>query len=134
MLRKNSGFTLVELLIVVAIIGILAAIAIPQFAAYRAKAYCSAAKSDLANLAIAQEAYFTDFNAYTSGTATGGTSTLAMGAATFKPSDKVVVVTAAAAANTSFTATAVHSLCQQGSTGTTAGMYTWDSSAGGLVP
>ena len=59
-LSKKEGFTLVELLIVVAIIGILAAIAIPQFAAYREKAYCSAIKSDLANLAISEEAYFTD--------------------------------------------------------------------------
>ncbi len=69
-LSKKEGFTLVELLIVVAIIGILAAIAIPQFAAYREKAYCSAIKSDLANLAISEEAYFTDNNVYTATIAT----------------------------------------------------------------
>jgi len=63
-IQKKEGFTLVELLIVVAIIGILAAIAVPQFAAYREKAYCSAIKSDLANLAIAEEAYFTDYDFY----------------------------------------------------------------------
>ena len=132
MLRKNSGFTLVELLIVVAIIGILAAIAIPQFAAYRAKAYCSAAKSDLANLAIAQEAYFTDFTAYVGGSATAP-ATIAMGASTFAPSTGVTVVTAAVGA-TGFTATANHPNCLQGSTGTTGGTYTWDSAAGGLQP
>jgi type IV pilus assembly protein PilA len=42
-LRSNKeGFTLIELMIVIAIIGILAAIAIPNFIAYRNKAYCSA--------------------------------------------------------------------------------------------
>ncbi|MBL0712528.1 MAG: prepilin-type N-terminal cleavage/methylation domain-containing protein [Desulfosarcina sp.] len=46
-MRSNKeGFTLIELMIVIAIIGILAAIAIPNFIAYRNKAYCSAAESD----------------------------------------------------------------------------------------
>ena len=63
-LRSRKGFTLIELLIVVAIIGILAAIAIPQFAAYRAKAYNSAAQSDLKNFKSAMEAYFADASQY----------------------------------------------------------------------
>ncbi|MCK4622718.1 MAG: prepilin-type N-terminal cleavage/methylation domain-containing protein [Desulfuromonadales bacterium] len=63
-LKKQRGFTLIELLIVVAIIGILAAIAIPQFSSYRAKAYNSAAQSDLRNFKIAMVASFLDDDAY----------------------------------------------------------------------
>ncbi len=44
--NNSKGFTLIELMIVIAIIGILAAIAIPNFIAYRNKAFCSAAESD----------------------------------------------------------------------------------------
>ena len=47
---NKKGFTLIELMIVIAIIGILAAIAIPQFASYRQKSYNSAAQSDLRNV------------------------------------------------------------------------------------
>ena len=59
MLRNTrKGFTLIELLIVVVIIGILAAIAIPRFATTKEKAYIASMKSDLKNLATAQEACF----------------------------------------------------------------------------
>ena len=64
--KDREGFTLIELMIVIAIIGILAAIAIPQFAAYKTRSYNSAAQSDLRNAATAQEAYFVDEQRYCS--------------------------------------------------------------------
>lgn len=63
-IRNRKGFTLIELLIVVAIIGILAAVAIPQFSSYRAKAYNSAANSDLKNLKTGMEAFMADNQEY----------------------------------------------------------------------
>ena len=51
-------------MIVIAIIGILAAIAIPQFTAYRKRSYNSAAASDIRNAATAQEAYYVDHRRY----------------------------------------------------------------------
>lgn len=65
MKRDEKGFTLIELMIVIAIIGILAAIAIPQFSAYRTRSYNSAAQSDVRNIATAQEAYYVDHSRYT---------------------------------------------------------------------
>jgi len=121
-LNKKEGFTLVELLIVVAIIGILAAIAIPQFAQYRAKAYCSAAKSDLANYAIAQEAYFTDGNQYS----TAVDSALPG----FKPTQKVTL-DGLSTAIAGFTLTATHTQCDQNND-TTPDIFTWDSTNGGM--
>jgi len=56
---------LIELLIVVVIIGLLASIAIPKFANTKEKAYVGAMKSDLRNLATAEEAFFYDSSKYT---------------------------------------------------------------------
>ena len=59
MTRTNEkGFTLIELMIVIAIIGILAAIAIPNFISYRNKSFCSGAESDANNVAAALANYF----------------------------------------------------------------------------
>ena len=57
----HKGFTLVELMIVVAIIGILAAIAIPQFAAYRMRAFNSAAISDVVNMQKSEACFYNDW-------------------------------------------------------------------------
>ncbi len=64
-LQKDSqGFTLVELMIVVAIIGILAAIAIPNFMAYQFRAKRAEAPTNLQAIKTSQESYRAEFNAY----------------------------------------------------------------------
>lgn len=62
LLRSNNqkGFTLIVLMVVVAIIGILGSIAIPQFAQFRVKAMSKAAQSDVRNLATAFQAFNAD--------------------------------------------------------------------------
>jgi type IV pilus assembly protein PilA len=56
--RGEEGFSVVELLVVGAIFGILALIAVPQYSMYRERSYKTAAANDLRNIAAAQESYF----------------------------------------------------------------------------
>jgi prepilin-type N-terminal cleavage/methylation domain-containing protein len=66
---RNEGFTLVEILIIIVIIGLLAVIAIPQFIGYRSQAIDAQIKSDLRNAAVAVESYFTKKSVYPSSVA-----------------------------------------------------------------
>jgi len=58
------GFTLLEVVIVTAIIGILATTAVTQYSNYRNKSFNSAAESDIRNAATSQEAYYMDNDTY----------------------------------------------------------------------
>ena len=61
---SQAGFTLVELMIVVAIIGILSAVAVPNFKRYQAKSKTSEAKIQLAAAYTAQQSFYGDFGIY----------------------------------------------------------------------
>lgn len=106
MLQNKKGFTLIELLIVVVIIGILAAIAIPKFANTKEKAYLATMKTDLRNLATAEEGYASDnAGAYTSSVPS------------YSPSTNVTVTATVQGAG--WNATGTHSQA----TGKTCGIY-----------
>jgi type IV pilus assembly protein PilA len=62
--KGKKGFTLIELMIVVAIIGILAAIAIPNFLRFQAKSKQSEAKTNLGGIFTAETSYFSENNNY----------------------------------------------------------------------
>ena len=89
--RKNGqkGFTLIELMIVIAIIGILAAIAIPQFSAYRVKAYNTQAQAEL-------KSYYTACQAYVADNPAAADCALATVVSSFAPSPTVTITPAGA--------------------------------------
>ena len=84
--RNDQGFTLLEMMIVVAIIGILAAIAIPAFQNYQNRSKRAEAYTNLSAIADAEKAYFSEYNAYVAVT---NPQPSTAGAATIGPSKRM---------------------------------------------
>jgi prepilin-type N-terminal cleavage/methylation domain-containing protein len=113
---KNSarGFTLIEILVVIGIISILAAIALLQYDSYRKRGYISAIKSDLRNAGTAEEAYFVEHKVFTASLANLDLS----------QSANVSLSIAVAGGGTSYTISGTHTNC---------GADTWTYTGSGAI-
>jgi type IV pilus assembly protein PilA len=86
--KSNKGFTLIELMIVVAIIGILAAIAIPNFLRFQLKSKSSEGKVNIAAIRTAEESYLAEFGVYVAaGASPAGATPPGTGKAAFVNAD-----------------------------------------------
>jgi prepilin-type N-terminal cleavage/methylation domain-containing protein len=113
--RRQGGFSAIEMITVVALVGILAGIGVSQFTAYRKRSYETQVKQGLNDAVKAQQSFFTANGSYKSGSLTSGDPP------GFNRT-QAVTLTAVAGEN-SFQLTATHALC--GST-----TWTLDSSDG----
>jgi type IV pilus assembly protein PilA len=114
-LRQNEGFTLLELLVVIAVMGVLAAIVTQQFVIYRSRAIDAQMRSALKSAAMAMESYFADFQSYP-------TSVVGISTVGFRQTSGVTM-TINITSPSSFTLTASKPSGTQAS-------YTFDSSTG----
>lgn len=119
-MNSESGFTLLELLISMAIVGILTSIAVPEYQQYRARAFDLRAQSDLRNVALAEEVYFLDFESYSS--CSDDVCAELPGIARLSDGVQLSIT----ATTTGFVGTASH---RKG----TGKQYEWDSMQGGLL-
>ncbi|MCB0218612.1 MAG: prepilin-type N-terminal cleavage/methylation domain-containing protein [Chrysiogenetes bacterium] len=92
-LRKSKGFTLIELMVVVAIIGILAAVAVPKFLSFLARSRKSEARTTLTGVYVTSEAYFAQYEWY--GGSGAATSTDSLWRVGFAPAGAISIYTEA---------------------------------------
>ena len=92
-LRKSKGFTLIELMVVVAIIGILAAVAVPKFLSFLARSRKSEARTTLTGVYVTSEAYFAQYEWY--GGSGSTVSTDALWRVGFAPAGAISIYTTA---------------------------------------
>ncbi len=105
--RTRAGFTLIELMIVVAIIGVLALIAIPTYQNYILKSRRTVAKTSLLDLAGREEKYYSTNNTYTNQPTQLGYTSASFPLAVPNTADNYYQLNVTAASTTAFSATAI---------------------------
>jgi type IV pilus assembly protein PilE len=118
---RAAGFTLLELMVTMAIVAILTALAVPHYQEYKQRAFDFRAEHDLYNVATAEEVYFLDREEYLS--CSNDECTQLPGIAKLSPGVEIAV----AATETDFQGSASH---PRG----TGRVFRWDSAAGGMAP
>ncbi len=73
--RRTSGFTFIELLVTLTVLGALSAIAVPRYRDYTRRARVAALQGDLGNLRVAQEEHWADYQRYATDTSSLGLRT-----------------------------------------------------------
>ncbi|TAK69548.1 MAG: prepilin-type N-terminal cleavage/methylation domain-containing protein [Actinomycetota bacterium] len=123
--RRDAGFSLIEILVVIVILGILAAIAIPVFLNQRKRSVDASLQSDLRSVAQAEEGYFIDNKMYLAQTSSGSAITIGSQVG-LSPGNSVTVVVGSGANSGAF--------CAVGSNPSATQPQVYKSNAGGLQP